>query len=149
LNPIVKVLRAHGHNVVASDLINYAADPTARYGVDFLTAPAPPGVTSIITNPPFKLIEQFVAHALELVSCVCMLCRLAFLESERRCHLLDDAGLHQVFVFRKRLPRMHDADKGNCGIAFCWLVWDRSYRGPTLTRRISWEDARDAWELVR
>jgi hypothetical protein len=147
LNPIVKVLRAHGHDVIASDLVDYGADPTARYGVDFLTATAPPGVTSVITNPPFKLIEQFVAHAGALVPCVCVLCRLAFLESERRCRLLDDAGLHQVFVFRKRLPMMHDAfwtgKKANSGMAFAWMIWTRSYRGPALLRRVSWEDDRD------
>ena len=77
-----------------------------------------------------------------------MLCRLAFLESERRCHLLDDAGLHHVFVFRKRLPMMHHAfwagKKANFGMAFAWTVWVRGHRGPALLRRISWEDDRDA-----
>jgi hypothetical protein len=149
LNPIVRILRAHGHDVMPSDLVDYGVDPTARYGVDFLTTTtAPPGVSCIVTNPPFKLIEQFVAHALELVPCTVMLCRLAFLESERRCYLLDDAGLRRVFVFRKRLPMMHDAfwtgKKANSGMAFAWMIWTRGYRGPVLLRRISWEDNRDA-----
>jgi hypothetical protein len=63
--------------------VDYGIDPTARYGIDFLTAVAPLGMTSIVTNPPFKLIEQFIAHARELVPCVCMLCRLAFLGVRR------------------------------------------------------------------
>jgi hypothetical protein len=82
-----------------------------------------------------------------------MLCRLAFLESERRCYLLDDAGLHQVFVFRKRLPMMHDAfwtgKKANSGMAFAWMIWTRGYRGPVLLRRVSWEDDRDKQSSAR
>jgi hypothetical protein len=50
LNPIVQGLREHGHDVIASDLVDYGVDLTARYGVDFLTAATPPGVTSIITD---------------------------------------------------------------------------------------------------
>jgi hypothetical protein len=49
-NPIVKVLRAHGRDVIASDLVDYGIDPTAHYGIDFLTAVAPLGVRSIVTN---------------------------------------------------------------------------------------------------
>src|SRR5262249_24298803 len=53
---IANVLRAHGHSVVCTDLVDYAADPAAIYGVDFLkTTELPPGVTCILTNPPFKI----------------------------------------------------------------------------------------------
>jgi len=101
---IVRVLRNHSHNVVASD----------------------------------------VHDALELAPLVIMLLRLAFLESERRCHILENRGLARVHVFRKRLPMMHRDQwagrKANSGMAFMWATWIRGYNsGPTIINRISWE----------
>jgi hypothetical protein len=144
---IVNVLRAHGHEVVASDLIDYGV-AGQEFGRDFLLEDeAPAGIECIVTNPPFKLAEQFVAHALELCPRVIMLARLAFMESERRCSILENRGLARVHVFRKRLPMLHrdgwTGPKANSGMAFAWFVWDRAHRGPTELRRLSWEDARD------
>ena len=63
---IVNVLRAAGHEVIGSDLVDYG-DPTHFYRRDFLMErKAPDGCEGVITNPPFKWLEQFVAHALEL-----------------------------------------------------------------------------------
>jgi hypothetical protein len=74
---------------------------------------------------------------------VIMLLRLAFLESERRCSILENCGLARVHVFRKRLPMMlrhgWQGRKANSGMAFAWFVWDRSHRGPMTVDRISWE----------
>jgi hypothetical protein len=140
---IVNVLRAAGHTVIGSDLVDYG-DPTHLYRRDFLMElKAPDRCQAIVTNPPFKLAEEFVAHALDLCPRVIMLLRLAFMESERRCGILEGRGLARVHVFRKRLPMMHRAGwegrKANSGMAFCWMVWDRSYTGPTTLHRISWE----------
>jgi hypothetical protein len=151
---IANVLRAHGHDVVCTDLADYGVDSTATYGVDFLkTIELPPGVTSIVTNPPYKCANEFVAHALGLCPSVVMLLRLAFWESERRSSILDDAGLKWKFTFRKRLPMMHrdgwEGRKANSGMAFTWFVWERGHRGETRSRRISWEDDRDAPVLLQ
>jgi hypothetical protein len=140
---VVDVLRAHGHEVVGSDLIDYGR-PDFFSSRDFLLErKAPDGCECVITNPPFKLIEQFVAHALDLCPRVVMLARLAFLESERRCGILEGRGLARVHVFRKRLPMMHRdqwaGKKANSGMAFAWFVWDRGYAGLPSLNRISWE----------
>jgi hypothetical protein len=143
---IVNVLRAHGHEVVASDLVNYGVPitPPGYYGVDFLKeSRAPEGTEAIVTNPPFRLAERFVAHATEICPLVIMLLRLAFLESERRTGILEGRGLARVHVFRKRLPMMHrdgwEGRKANSGMAFAWFVWSRGYTGPPTINRISWE----------
>jgi hypothetical protein len=143
---IVNVLRAHGHEVVATDLVNYGTPitPPGYYGIDFLMeSKAPNGTECILTNPPFKLAEQFVARALEFAPFVIMLLRLAFLESERRCGILEGRGLARMHVFRRRLPMMHrdgwQGRKANSGMAFAWFVWERGYTGPTTIDRISWE----------
>src|SRR5262249_30435162 len=139
---IVRPLRAAGHEVLASDLVDYG-DPTHFYRRDFLMEKLPSGCEGIVTNPPYKLAEQFAAHAIAICPLVIMLMRLAFYESERRCDVLENCGLARIHCFRKRLPMMHRAGwegrKANSGMAFCWMVWDRSHSGPTIIDRISWE----------
>jgi hypothetical protein len=140
---IVDVLRRHGHRVIGSDLVDYGRPDFFARRDFLLEQKAPDGCEAIVTNPPFKLAEQFVAHALELCPRVVMLLRLAFMESERRTPILEGVGLKHIFVFRKRLPMMHRAGwegrKANSGMAFGWFCWDRRHRGPTLISRISWE----------
>ena len=139
---IVKTLRQHGHIVWGSDLVDYGQ--TGMVGVDFLMeTKAPEGFECIVTNPPFKLAEQFVEKALELCPQVIMLLRLAFLTSEKRNNILENSGLARVHVFRKRLPMMHrdgwEGAKASSSMDFAWFVWDRTYYGPTILNRISWE----------
>jgi hypothetical protein len=142
----VNVLRSAGHEVVATDIANYRIPitPPGYWGRDFLLeTDAPEGTEAIVTNPPYQIAEKFVAHALELAPLVIMLLRLAFLESERRCSILEGRGLARIHVFRKRLPMMHrdgwEGRKANSGMAFAWFVWDCVHRGPTIIDRISWE----------
>ena len=139
---IVDVLRAAGHEVLASDLVDYQ-QPTHFSRRDFLMErKAPDGCEAIVTNPPFKLAEEFVSHALDLCPRVIMLLRLAFYESERRTEILENRGLARIHAFRLRLPMMHrdgwEGKKANSGMAFAWFSWDRSHTGPTTINRISW-----------
>ncbi len=140
---IVKVLRAHGHQVIGSDLFNYG-DTTHFYGRDFLSEKLPKGCAGIVTNPPYQLAAQFVRHAIKICPYVAMLLRLAFLESEGRSDVLDGHKPARIHVFKKRLPMMHrvidgvewQGPRASSAIAFCWIVWDQSYRGPTTIDRI-------------
>jgi hypothetical protein len=139
---IVTPLRAAGHHVSWSDLYDWGC-PGCRTGVNFLNEThAPDGTTCIVTNPPYSLAEQFVAHALELVPHVVMLLRLAFLESERRSPLLDRGMLARVHVFKNRLPMMHRhgwaGPRASSAIPFAWFVWSRNHHGPIILDRIVW-----------
>jgi hypothetical protein len=139
---IVDVLRSAGHDVLATDIADYGLK-TPGLCRDFLLEPdAPEDIEAIVTNPPFQHAEAFVAHALQCAPLVVMLLRLAFLESERRTPILEDAGLARVHVFRKRLPMMHrdgwEGHKANSAVPYAWFVWDCVHRGPTTIDRISW-----------
>jgi hypothetical protein len=144
---IVRVLRGAGHQVYATDLVDYSSPDQDESKWDFLSErQLPIGVQAIVTNPPFKNAGEFVAHALRLCPKVIMLLRLAFLESEKRRPILDTGHLARVYVFRKRLPMMHrhgwnGPTNSNSGMAFAWFVWDREHIGPTTLHRISWEAA--------
>lgn len=145
---IVRTLRAAGHQVYATDLVDYASPDQDCSGWDFLMErQLPIGVQAIVTNPPFKNAGEFVAHALSLAPKVVMLLRLAFLESERRTPILDNGHLARVHVFRKRLPMMHrhgwEGKYSNSGMAFAWFVWDSAHKGPTELHRLSWDIKED------
>ena len=150
---IVDVLRTHGHEVIGSDLVDYGR-PDCFWRRDFLLErKVPDGCEGIVTNPPFKLAEEFVAHAIDLCPRVAMLLRLAFFEAGAgptkkavlRRYVLDEHPPARIHCFRRRLPMMHRENwkgrKANSGMAFCWMFWDRSHSGPTIIDRISWESA--------
>lgn len=140
---IVQVLRDAGHHVYASDLNEYGC-PDACGGINFLTTITPNNsIAAIVTNPPFQLANQFVAHALTLgLPKVVMLLRLAFLEGQRRSPLLEGGSLARVHVFRDRLPMMHregwQGRRASSSIAFAWFVFERGHHGPTHLHRLSW-----------
>jgi hypothetical protein len=136
---IVKVLLAHGHDVVASDIENFGFNGVA----DFLTLRLGYTDRTIVTNPPYRLAEQFVRQAVTFSPLVIMLLRLAFLESVRRTNILEKSGLARIHVFRNRLPMMHrknwDGPKASSAMPFAWFCWERGYTGPITIDRISWE----------
>ena len=140
---IARILRDAGHSVWATDLVDYGYEDSES-GIDFLMErQTRKDIQAIVTNPPFKNTEGFVARALELAPKVIMLLRLAFMESEKRTPILDGGMLARVHVFRKRLPMMHRdgwaGRRANSGMAFAWFVWDRFHSGPTTIHRISWD----------
>jgi hypothetical protein len=124
---IVNVLRDHGHYVVANDI--------ATDGVNFLQPRvAPPGVGAIVTNPPFILAAEFVAHGLKLVPQVIILERIQFLESDTRADLFDSGKLARVHVFRNRVPRTHLAGwTGNRASPAMMLAWFVFLRGQNVS----------------
>jgi hypothetical protein len=140
---IVRVLRASGRQVYATDLVDYDSPDQDCAGWDFLMEKQVPiGVEAIVTNPPYKLAGQFATHGIMLCPKLIMLLRLAFLESEGRSSILDGGLLARVYPFRDRLPMMHregwEGPKSTNTIAFAWFVWERGWNKPTQMQRISW-----------
>jgi hypothetical protein len=136
---IARVLRKHGIRCTASDLVE--RDFQLDFVGDFLTQKrAPDGCTPVVTKPPYRLAEQFSAHALTLAPAVFLLLGLGFLASTRRTELLEQSGLRAVYVFRKRLPRMHrdgwDGRRVSSSMCFAWFVWRRGYCGSTIIDRV-------------
>lgn len=143
---IVRVLRAAGHVVYATDLVDYNSPDQDESGWDFLLErQAPIGVQAIVSNPPFKLAAEFVEHGLSLCPRVIFLLRLSFLESETRSSILDGGKLSKVYVFRNRLPMMHrdgwEGNKSTNTVPFAWFLWDSNHSGPTVLNRISWRSS--------
>ncbi len=84
----------------------------------------------IITNPPFKLAEEFCRIAIRRANIgVAMLVRTTFLEGVgRHRDLFSVTPPTYVLQFTERVP-MHRGrleEKGSTATAYCWLVWIKS-----------------------
>ncbi len=128
---ISSVLQNHGYSVTSTDLIDRGYGTA---GVDFLLD-WQNIADNIVTNPPFKLAEEFAVHALRASRCkVAFLCRLAWLEGKARRRLFCSTPLARVWVHSSRVPIWRTGEPGgkNTGgiIAFAWFVWDRGHIGP-------------------
>lgn len=106
-------------------------------GIDFLSERR--SVDHIITNPPYRLAQQFVEHSLKCANGkVAMLCKLAFLEGKARYSLFQEHPIKTVYVFSKRLPLTKEGDtrKQSSMIPFAWFVWEKGFKGKTTVEWI-------------
>jgi hypothetical protein len=138
---IVNVLRDAGHEVIASDLIDYGFE--LQFAGNFLKrTTAPIGIQAIVTNPPFKIATEFTVHALKLCPLAILLHRIQFLEAAKRTPLWESGQIARIHVFRERLPRMHrvgwTGKKAGSAACFAWFVFNRDHRGPATIDQISW-----------
>lgn len=94
---------------------------------------------TVITNPPYKIFNDFVLKAIALSSQkVLVFARINALESavryERIYKKYPPARIYK-FVNRVACPKGYD-DKGGNAVMYCWIVWDNQHKGETITRWI-------------
>jgi len=121
---MVRPLREYFGSVDASDVHDYGAGFPVR---DFLF-PAPlDTVDWTITNPPFRLAEEFIARAAATSRIgFAIIVRVAFLEGQGRYERLFSKNPPTfVLQFTERVV-MHKgrlAPEGSTATAYAWLVW--------------------------
>lgn len=137
---ISRELEAAGVPTVSTDLVDRGYGESRR---DFLfETTMPAGCQHIITNPPFKLGEQFWARACELApGKVAFLCRLTWLESMKRMELFARYPLARVWIcpWRPKLQRgrLATVDDNSSMLAYAWYVRDATHSGPTALHWLS------------
>jgi hypothetical protein len=134
---MAKVLKECFCSVVASDAFEYGFG-TSR---DFLCMPYPPASFDwVITNPPFRMAEQFAERALTVArQGVALLVRTVFLESvgryERIFKLRPPAIIAQ-FVERVPMVKGRLDQKASTATSYAWLVWDAEFTAQSQLRWI-------------
>ena len=145
---IVRVFRSRGLDCWGTDLVmrydQMETDnmPRPMFGCtgDF-TKPVPShctgNVDNIVSNPPFKIAEQFIVNGLKRARRkVALLQRLAFLEGQQRAALFKSTPLARVHVFAYRIsmpPGGTDIEAKGGSVAFAWFVWEHGHQGaPTI-----------------
>ena len=130
---ISEVLKNHGHAVYSTDLVDRGYGQGTH---DFLQHDIPTKWQGdIITNPPYKYAREFVEQALNAVesgSKVAMFVKLTFLEGNGRRELFRQNPPHTVYVSSARLEcGKNGVFTGQSAVAYCWIVWEKGYPGPT------------------
>ena len=131
---MAKPLAEYFGKVDAADAYHYGFAPVR----DFLTFPYEAlSHDWVITNPPFRLAEEFVERALVVArQGVAILARTVFLESVGRYESIFKDRPPTVFAqFSERVPMVKgrvDA-KASTATGYAWFVWQKNGDGPRLT----------------
>lgn len=120
---IARVLREYGHEVIGTDLV-YRGYGTG--GVDFLKDGL--RAKSAITNPPFKLAAEFIAHG-----CAAEPEFYALLLKATFWHAKARAALYERYPPKMTLPltwRLDFTGGGSPTMDCTWFVWGSVVPGP-------------------
>lgn len=124
---MARPLAEYFRRIEASDVHDYGVGfPVA----DYLFGPDPETVDWTITNPPFRLAQQFIDRALRTSRAgVAVIVRAAFLEGqERYCDLFSRCPPTDVLQFAERvvMHRGRVVESGSTATAYAWLVWEEA-----------------------
>lgn len=122
---MAKTLEAYFSRVVASDVAPYGFGRTT----DFLRYHPKERVDWIVTNPPFRLAEDFFHHGYGIAQCgVALLVRTVFIEGIGR---LDRMFSKQpptiVAQFAERVPMVRGRldRKASTATGYAWVIWKK------------------------
>lgn len=140
---MAKVLGAHGHEVVSTDIVNRGFGTP---GIDFLACRSVPGnCRSLVTNPPYgdsgSHTEQtkspaamlgFLHHAMSLTETVqgqlALLVRLQWIAGKRAAEMMSAGPFSAVVVLTKRIQWFHMDEKTNTAQHHhAWVVFDHQH----------------------
>lgn len=106
--------------------------------MDFLECTAPyPG--DIVTNPPYKLAEDFIKHGISLIpegNKLCLFLKVQFLEGKARKGLFKEYPPKTVWVSSSRIKCGTNGNfsKSSSMMALAWYIWERGYKGETVVK---------------
>jgi len=124
---MAKVLSEYFGDVRCSDLHPYGYGEVRGY----LATPYETNSCDwVITNPPFRLGEQFVLRSLKVArQGVAILARTVFIESVGRYeNIFRNAPPTKFEQFTERVPMVKGRldKKASTATGYCWLVWEKN-----------------------
>lgn len=123
-------LAEYFREVNASDVFDYSFGAVA----DFMKAKhAENSFDWVITNPPFRLAEEFIGRAMKIARHgVAMLTRTVFIESVGRHERLFKINPPSRFAqFTERVPMVKGRvdKKASTATGYAWLIWEKDRLG--------------------
>jgi hypothetical protein len=123
-------LAPYFREVIASDVFDYGFGQMS----DFLEASHTPGSFDwVITNPPFRLGEDFIHRAMTIARFgIAMLARTVFIESVGRHERIFKNNPPSRFAqFTERVPMVKGRvdKKASTATGYAWLVWEKDRLG--------------------
>lgn len=126
---MVRNFLRRGLSVIHSDKYPQEQFPTTE--IDFLEVePAPIPYFTIVTNPPFSIINRFMEKAMTMnARAIAFWARQSLLESKWRYSFFKMYPPRMVIVIADRAQINSEEPGGQ--FSFAWYVWETGYRGPT------------------
>ena len=125
------------NNIIATDLIDYGYGDG---GLDYLSEnyPYTKDIGTIIINPPFKLIEEFVNKSIEIATDkVILFARNQFVESQSRYeNIFMNNPPSRIYQYVDRVACAKGGDfnrKMSSNMAFSWFIWDKQSKDKETT----------------
>lgn len=117
---MVQELQAAGHEVVFSDL--------ERDGVDFLAYDGPQ-VANVVTNPPYKFLDEFAQKALEVAieKVALLLPDFSLVGVNRTKDLWQAHPPAKLILVASKMKVLNKVSM----FPHIWAVWDHGHKGPT------------------
>jgi hypothetical protein len=140
---ILDPLEAAGHHVSGADVCDYGWRGTIIK--DFLASPSDLRGTAIVSNPPYKLAQEFIQKVID-EGCPyhAWLLRLNFLESIRRKPFFEGQPPSRLWVSSRRLPQMHQygwaGRETSANACYCWYIWDKASPSEMQVSLFDWAD---------
>jgi hypothetical protein len=127
---MASALGEYFQQVVSSDVFGYGFGEVA----DFLKSKlAPDSFDWVITNPPFRLGEDFIQRGMKIARRgVAMLTRTVFIESVGRYERVFKVNPPSRFAqFTERVPMVKGRidKKASTATGYAWLVWEKDRLG--------------------
>lgn len=124
---MAKVLQDYFGEVRSSDINDYGFAPIR----DYLTFPFETNAVDwVITNPPFRLAEEFIVRSLRVARHgVAILARTVFLESSGRYdRVFRESPPTKFAQFVERVPMVKGRldRKASTATGYAWFVWEKA-----------------------
>ena len=136
---IADVLKTVADRVDCTDLVDRGYDGTVV--LDFLEQNVSPIYDWVVTNPPYKLAQDFIEQSLRATKDgghVAMFLKIQFLEGNKRKLFFEETPPKTVYVFSKRQNPLRNGEaldeKGkpwSSTMCFAWFLWEKGYSGKT------------------
>lgn len=134
---IAKVLKQAGHRVRSSDIIDRGFGKVQ----DFLTLKTNRNDFDIISNPPYKNVDDYVYKCMSLMKTkgqkTALLLRILFLEGKSRRLIFERFPPVRVWVSSSRISCAKNGDferYTSSAMAFAWFIWEYDYQGDTILK---------------
>jgi hypothetical protein len=137
---IARVLKDHGHTVIASDVQDYGYPGTlVKDAYDI------PKADNVITNPPYLYADGMIQHWLRSTKGIVAVCmRVGYLEGTKRYELYRSHRPHQAIIVCNRMTVHGKASQ----FPHVWLVWDNR-KQPQDWTKLTWAKVKNSGNRSR
>jgi hypothetical protein len=139
-----KEVESLGYKVLSSDLIDRGFGKQFNFVIGdvnkFLDENGMTKKINIITNPPYKIAQEFIERALNIIDDgykIALFLPIRYLESKSRRALFTKYPIKTVYVSSSRIICAINGDfksVTSSAVTYAWFIWQKGYKGETILK---------------